>query len=403
MSSNTSTSSQNNKFSSSWILNWFTQFKYKKSSSEKRAPWKYKNNQPTAAVTTSEPIMITTRPSITISVVSDSRRSSQQTVASSFSSKRKFQWPHHHSPRDVDFYYRQRRSISSSTSRPNSILYTSQPSSPNFTALFTREEEDDDMDSYCLDETNKRERWRMNHDLTKLALDGLFSSPDMVTQLSFSTEKHILQVGCGNAAWSIEVALQYPKWVVIGLDDMNNELLLPRHTPKNFKFVECSNLLQGLKRIPSETFDLVSCRFLMFTLSVEEYRLVIKECLRILKPTSYLESMELDLRIYYQRLISMPTKTNKINQRIMEEVELNSLDPRLARRLGDLVEDERKRHEVKYISLPLGIWGGKLGVMFKDDLHSLIEIILNEQVQEVDKELDLNRAFMNLHLMTLRS
>ncbi|EIE83385.1 hypothetical protein RO3G_08090 [Rhizopus delemar RA 99-880] len=324
--------------------------------------------------------MITTRPSITISVVSDSRRSSQQTVASSFSSKRKFQWPHHHSPRDVDFYYRQRRSISSSTSRPNSILYTSQPSSPNFTALFTREEDDDDMDSYCLDETNKRERWRMNHDLTKLALDG-----------------------CGNAAWSIEVALQYPKWVVIGLDDMNNELLLPRHTPKNFKFVECSNLLQGLKRIPSETFDLVSCRFLMFTLSVEEYRLVIKECLRILKPTSYLESMELDLRIYYQRLISIPTKANKINQRIMEEVELSSLDPRLARRLGDLVEDERKRHEVKYISLPLGIWGGKLGVMFKDDLHSLIEIILNEQVQEVDKELDLNRAFMNLHLMTLRS
>ncbi|KAG1244459.1 hypothetical protein G6F68_015443 [Rhizopus microsporus] len=141
----------------------------------------------------------------------------------------------------------------------------------------------------------------------------------------------------------------------------------------------------------------------MFTLSVEEYRLVIKECLRILKPTSYLESMELDLRIYYQRLISIPTKTNKINQRIMEEVELSSLDPRLARRLGDLVEDERKRHEVKYISLPLGIWGGKLGVMFKDDLHSLIEIILNEQVQEVDKELDLNRAFMNLHLMTLRS
>lgn len=74
--------------------------------------------------------------------------------------------------------------------------------------------------------------------------------------------------------------------------------------------------------------------------------------------------------------------------------------------------------EVKYISLPVGVWGGKLGVMFRDDVHTLIESFqkdvaeLNEKQERtedeleykidiMDMELDSNRAFMNLHLMII--
>jgi hypothetical protein len=76
--------------------------------------------------------------------------------------------------------------------------------------------------------------------------------------------------------------------------------------------------------------------------------------------------------------------------------------------------------EAKYISLPLGVWGGRLGVMFRDDVHALIESIqidvadlkengqvrsdgeLDYKLDIMDHELDANRAFMNLHLMLIQ-
>ncbi|CAO3667380.1 unnamed protein product [Rhizopus stolonifer] len=219
------------------------------------------------------------------------------------------------------------------------------------------------------DINQRSERWAIKHELITLAMDGLFSSPDKVTQLSCLTEKQILQIGCGSSAWGIDLATRYPRWVVIGLDNLSSELF-PQHTPENFKYIECTNILQQLKKIPSKTFDLISCRFLIFSITFEDYRQVMHECLRILKPDCHLEFMELDLRIYYQNPMSYPLVTSELNHRIMKHMELNSLDPRLARRLQDLVDNKAKTMESKYVSLPLGVWGGRLGVMFRDDLHA---------------------------------
>ncbi|CAO3696142.1 unnamed protein product [Rhizopus stolonifer] len=379
----TTTEHQNKAYT--WIFNWFSQ-------------WKHKPRKE-IEITVSEP-----RPSITVSIASDRTQQTTSSWASDerrdsldkWNKTRKFHWPHRHSPRthELDFFRQKRQSISSTPSRPNSIL--SPPCSPHFTPYMTEEEM---MDDPLLDEERKK-KWKMNPDLTRLALDGLFSNKDMVTSLSFSAESHILQVGCGNAAWAIDVASQYPRWAVIGLDESNNRPLLPRNIPKNFRFIECVGILEGLKRIPSETFDMITCRFLLFSLPFEIYRQVMEECRRLLKPNRHLEFIELDLRIYYQRLLSMPTNTNKMNHALMEHLELDGLDPRLARKLQTLTTEDSL--ETKYISLPLGIWGGRLGVMFKDDLYDLMETILNDQ-QELDKELDLNRAFMNLHLLVIRS
>jgi hypothetical protein len=101
-------------------------------------------------------------------------------------------------------------------------------------------------------------------------------------------------------------------------------------------------------------------------------------------------------------------------------MESKQLDPRLARRLQDLIMDrEDVTSEIKYISLPLGVWGGKLGVMFRDDIHTLIESFqqdvadqkdnkkcrtedeLNYKMDIMDNEMDSNRAFMNLHVMLI--
>lgn len=94
------------------------------------------------------------------------------------------------------------------------------------------------------------------------------------------------------------------------------------------------------------------------------------------------------------------------------------MDPRLARHLPDLIIDTNIQSESRYISLPLGLWGGKLGVMFRDDVHTLIETFQSDIAEQkgklcrteveleyktdvMDLELDSNRAFMNLHLMVI--
>ncbi|CEP17150.1 hypothetical protein [Parasitella parasitica] len=334
--------------------------------------------------------------------------------------------------------YNKRHSISSlmtsadntpSGSRPNSVII-SQPTSPNFAALLTKKQnEDDDIDNYCLvDEDScafnimKKDRWLIKHELIKLALDGLFSIPEMVT-LSPSIEKHVLQVGCGDAAWSIDVAIQYPRWMVVGLDSGDgaggvNGLSFKRSIPRNFKFIRRYSILQGLKSLPDESFDFIALRQLLLGCTFEQYQVLISECLRVCKTGGYIEVMEMDMRIYHQRVSSLSV-TQLLNNEVISVIESQSLDPRLARRLQDLVQEEPHLIEAKYISLPLGVWGGRLGVMFRDDIHALIESYQSEiadlsqkharseneleyKIEIMDHELDSNRAFMNLHLMVIQ-
>ncbi|KAI8080369.1 hypothetical protein BDF21DRAFT_362318 [Thamnidium elegans] len=295
-------------------------------------------------------------------------------------------------------------------SRPNSIIYTSQPGSPNFAALLMN----NDVDSYWLDETPKL-KWEIKHELTKLAMEGLYSIPELVTQQT-TIEKQVLQIGCGDAAWGIEVASCNSRWMVIGLDE-TEEHYYSSNSPKNFKFVKCNDLLQGLKRFPDDSFDIISCRFLIMGYTFQQYQDIITESIRITKSTGFIEVLEMDLRIYYDRLSSCSI-TQLLNTEVIKAIESKELDPRLARHLPDLIIDTDIQSESRYISLPLGLWGGKLGVMFRDDVHTLIETFQSDIAEQkgkscrtegeleyktdvMDMELDSNRAFMNLHLMVI--
>jgi SAM-dependent methyltransferase len=240
----------------------------------------------------------------------------------------------------------------------------------------------------------------------------------LVTQKITTIEKHVLQIGCGSkASWGIDVASQHSKWIVIGIDDEQETEYIQQQQPKNFKFISCNNLLQGLNNLPDHTFDFIASRFLILDYTAEEYQQLISECIRLCRPGGFIEVMEMDLRIYHQRLLSSSV-THLLNTEVIKVIESKSLDPRLARRLQDLVIDPISSTQVKYISLPLGVWGGKLGVMFRDDVHSLIEAFqkdvaeykekntrtedeLDYKMDIMDNEMDSNHAFMNLHLMVI--
>lgn len=260
----------------------------------------------------------------------------------------------------------------------------------------------------------------------------LFSIPELVTQQK-SIEKQVLQIGCGDSSWGIDVASQNSRWNVIGLHD---DCITTRtsNSVKNFKFMQCANLLQGLKGFPNQSFDIIASRFLILGYTFHQYQQLIAECIRICKPGAFIEVVEMDLRIYHHRLLSCSI-TQLLNTEgtslfmllflftnqfliVFKVIESKGLDPRLARCLQDLILDQDIHSEIKYISLPLGVWGGKLGVMFRDDVHTLIESFqkdiaeFKEKQQRtedeleyksdiMDMEMDSNRAFMNLHLMVI--
>ncbi|KAI8381353.1 S-adenosyl-L-methionine-dependent methyltransferase [Radiomyces spectabilis] len=297
-------------------------------------------------------------------------------------------------------------------SRPASI-FCSQPASPNFAALMKDGhlfdyQDDEDIDPYYLDEpTDRTDRWVVKHELVHLALDGLFCSP-----LDVTADKHVLHVGCGEGGWGIEMALRYPKWIIVGIDDYEGGPSPNRRiVPRNFKFIRCyDTLLEGLKSLPDHAFDLVHCRFLILSYSFEQYRQLVKECWRVTKPGGFVEIIEMDMRIYHGRpLVGSVAQT--LNSEVIHVMESRSLDPRLARRLHDLFDISVKSN---YTSLPLGVWGGRLGVMFRDDVHDLIDSFqtavaelkqtetrddqqLEAEFELMDEEMELQRAFMNLH------
>lgn len=132
----------------------------------------------------------------------------------------------------------------------------------------------------------------------------------------------------------------------------------------------------------------------------------------------------------------MKRVTLLIRSLVIHAMENKALDPRLARQLNSVVGDLsqpgdscRLLYHGNYKSLPLGVWGGRLGVMFRDDVRSLFErfrsIVAEKQQQhqhqqqdeyslaaedvnppqhtpdsvleQLDADMDSERAFMNLH------
>ncbi|KAI9314598.1 S-adenosyl-L-methionine-dependent methyltransferase [Dichotomocladium elegans] len=270
---------------------------------------------------------------------------------------------------------------------------------------------------YKSDGWPRTDRMIIRQELLRLALDGLYFSPVRLTDPS----KHIrvLHIGCGNGAWCMDMARKYKHAFVLGIDE--RDVLDRRNSmPTNFRFM-CAqeDILADLKRLPDNQFDFIYGRFLIFSFRPDQYRDIVQECWRLCKPTGYMEMMELDMQIYGN--IQVGPMTQMTNMQVIYLMERHSLDPYFARHLQDifffhqLVEQMQQHHgdayHASHTSLPLGLWGGRIGVMFRDDLHDLIEVIhryddvynpwasheLSATLDRLDEEFELQRAFMNLH------
>lgn len=87
---------------------------------------------------------------------------------------------------------------------------------------------------------------------------------------------------------------------MVGIDDKTGGPIVDqRKVPTNFKYIRCyHDVLRTLKDIPSDSFDLILCRFMIFVYTEEKYKELIREIHRICKPGGFAEFNELDMRIY---------------------------------------------------------------------------------------------------------
>ncbi|KAF0387509.1 S-adenosyl-L-methionine-dependent methyltransferase [Gigaspora margarita] len=130
------------------------------------------------------------------------------------------------------------------------------------------------------------DRLRSQHFLFRYFWQSNFFAP--IEHILSKPGSKILDVGCGAASWSFDMATSYPSTNVIGLD--MSPLQTTQIKPKNFNFVKV-NVLEGLP-FEDNTFDFVFQRFLVGGYPKEKWTYVINELVRVLKPGGFLELCE---------------------------------------------------------------------------------------------------------------
>ncbi|KAF0387511.1 S-adenosyl-L-methionine-dependent methyltransferase [Gigaspora margarita] len=130
------------------------------------------------------------------------------------------------------------------------------------------------------------DRLRLQHFLIRYIWQSNFSAP--IEHILSKPVSKILDVGCGAASWSFDMATTYPSTNIVGLDI--SPLQPTQIKPKNFTFVK-ANILEGLP-FEDNTFDFVFQRYLVTGYPKEKWPYVINELVRVLKPGGFLELCE---------------------------------------------------------------------------------------------------------------
>ncbi|KAI7872928.1 S-adenosyl-L-methionine-dependent methyltransferase [Spinellus fusiger] len=97
----------------------------------------------------------------------------------------------------------------------------------------------------------------------------------------------VLDIGYGSGSWLMEMNKEFPDAKYVGVDISG---AIPDYRAYNVTY-EFGNIVKGLK-YPDQSFDFINVRLLIYSLSVDEWHIALKEIRRLLKPEGCVQFME---------------------------------------------------------------------------------------------------------------
>lgn len=223
------------------------------------------------------------------------------------------------------------------------VMPTSPPS-----AFFTRE---DDI-----------HRQNVQHYLLRSVIEKNYVallSPDLRT---------ILDVGCGTGRWAREMALEFPLASVIACD-LTDPAEDEELRPSNYTFRQ-ENILQEL-HFPDASFDFVHQRLMLLSVPSAAWPQIIQELARLVKPGGWLELVEGELGAKPLG----PASQCLVDWLVMAS-RMQGIDSIQSTYLEQQLRNAGLEHIiVKQYPIPVGKWGGKLGITMASHVTASVRLL----------------------------
>lgn len=139
----------------------------------------------------------------------------------------------------------------------------------------------------CDDEEIKR--YELHHRMMQFLFNGNYIGPVKEVLNRVGHHRRVLDLGTGAGHWAIDVADEFPRAEVIGVDLAP---IQPRNVPPNCTFELC-DIDQGLCDYPDDHFDLIHARSIHT--GIRKYSKLIREIYRLLAPGGIVILIEPDL------------------------------------------------------------------------------------------------------------
>ncbi|KAI8347827.1 S-adenosyl-L-methionine-dependent methyltransferase [Mortierella sp. GBAus27b] len=180
----------------------------------------------------------------------------------------------------------------------------------------------------------------------------------------------VLDCGCGPGTWVMEMATDYPDLDFYGFD------ISPMYPssihPRNAHF-SVGNLLDPEIPYISDSFLLVHQRNMLLGLTQEAWPGVVQDLYRCVVPggQGWLQLSEVD------PIWARPGPVSRSFLKMLNETaQTRSVDILLPQRLDQVLKDVGCENvKMMMVEIPIGPWGGKIGVLWRDVLKAEMEAL----------------------------
>jgi ubiquinone/menaquinone biosynthesis C-methylase UbiE len=213
-----------------------------------------------------------------------------------------------------------------------------------------------------LEEMNRLD---FQHYLLRQVFRGNYATP-------IAYPRDILDVGTGTGRWAREMAQQFPRANVVGLDvtvppaDEKAEAGGPEVRPSNYAFV-AGNILEGLP-FPDHSFDFVHMRLLVLAIPHDRWPFIVRELARVTRPGGWVESVEATT------LEQGGPAMDQFMGWIVTMLQRRGIDFFDGARVGDLLRAAGLANVVtNRINLPFGEYGERTGKLLMADFFNGVQ------------------------------